>query len=260
MRRVVGISRSLLMYYGPLWRRRRLTAFYRQFLQPGDLAFDVGAHVGNRVGVFRRIGARVVAVEPQPDLVAVLRTLYGRDPAVVLEPCGVAARAGTGTLRLSTRTPTVSSFAESWIRQVSADARFGRVHWDAEATVPLVTLDALVARHGEPAFCKIDVEGFELEALDGLSRPLAALSFEYIPVVAERAVSCVQRSLELGDYRFRRSRVETHRWSDPRWMDGPTMIERLRELSAAGDDRSGDVYALRADRLGAGGPLAAPQR
>ena len=64
--RAAGITRSVVTYYGPVWRRRRFKTFYEQFLGAGDLAFDIGAHVGNRVHVFRRIGARVVAIEPPP--------------------------------------------------------------------------------------------------------------------------------------------------------------------------------------------------
>ena len=44
-----------------------------QFVRPGDLVFDVGAHVGDRIAAFRRLGARVVAVEPQPALVRTLQ-------------------------------------------------------------------------------------------------------------------------------------------------------------------------------------------
>ena len=40
-----------------------------QFLQPGDLVFDVGAHVGNKTEIYRSYGARVVCVEPQPGCV-----------------------------------------------------------------------------------------------------------------------------------------------------------------------------------------------
>ena len=240
--RALGLGRSLAVYYGPFWRRGRLTRFYQQFLSPGDLAFDLGAHVGNRVRVFRRLGARVVAVEPQPHLVTVLRLLYGRDPGFRLEPCGIAATSWTGTLHLSSRTPTVSSFAGSWIDEVSTDPGFRRVRWDTALSVPMITLDELIERHGEPRFCKIDVEGFELEVLRGLSRPIPALSFEYLPIAAERAIACVQRLTTLGDYRFRRSRVETHRWWDQNWLDAPTMITMLR---APSDGRSGDVYAVR---------------
>jgi FkbM family methyltransferase len=245
--RAAGIVRSLVMYYGPVWRRRRMEAFYRQFLNPGDLAFDIGSHVGNRIRTFRRIGGRVVAVEPQPDFVALLRLLYGRDPGVTLEPCGIAAQSGQGELHLSTRTPTVSSFANSWITEVQADRRFRRLRWDTVVKVPVVTLDELIARHGEPQFCKIDVEGFELEVLTGLTRPIPALSFEYIPVSSARAIACVERTSALGDYRFRYSRVETHRWAVDTWLDSEAMIEVLRALPLL--DRSGDVYAVRSDRL-----------
>ena len=39
---------------------------YGRFVQPGDFVFDIGAHVGDRVASFQRLGARVVAAEPQP--------------------------------------------------------------------------------------------------------------------------------------------------------------------------------------------------
>jgi FkbM family methyltransferase len=247
--RAAGITRSLVTYYGPIWRRRRMEAFYRQFLQAGDLAFDIGAHVGNRVQVFRRIGARVVAVEPQPDFVALLRLIYGRDRGLVIEASGVAAVAGEGKLHLSTRTPTVSTFADSWMDDVQTDRRFQRVRWDTVINVPLVSLDELIARYGEPQFCKIDVEGFEHEVLSGLSQPLPALSFEYIPVAATRAIACIERTRALGDYRYRHSRVETHRWADHSWLDPQAMIDILAGLPTG--DRSGDVYAVRTDRLNA---------
>jgi FkbM family methyltransferase len=247
--RAAGITRSLITYYGPVWRRRRMEAFYRQFLRGGDLAFDIGAHVGNRVRVFRRIGARVIAVEPQPDFVAVLRLLYRHDSGVFIDASGVAAEPGQGKLHLSTRTPTVSTFADSWREDVQTDRRFQRIRWDTAISVPLVSLDELIARHGEPQFCKIDVEGFEHEVLSGLSQSLAALSFEYIPVAVARAIACVERISTLGDYRYRHSRVETHSWASPGWLEPQAMIELLASLPT--DDRSGDVYAVRSDRLSA---------
>ncbi|HKX15666.1 MAG TPA: FkbM family methyltransferase [Propionibacteriaceae bacterium] len=245
--RAAGIARSLITYYGPVWRHRRIEAFYRQFLRAGDLAFDIGAHVGNRVAVFRRIGAHVVAVEPQPDFVAVLRVLYGRDPDVTIRGCGVAAESGQANLHLSTRTPTVSTFADSWMNDVRADRRFQRIRWDTMISVPIVTLDELITQHGEPQFCKIDVEGFEQEVLSGLSQPIPTLSFEYIPVAVGRAITCVERISTLGHYRYRHSRVETHRWAGPNRLERDAMIKILRALPA--NDRSGDVYAVRSDQL-----------
>jgi FkbM family methyltransferase len=219
-----------------------MVAFYAQFLSAGDLAFDVGSHVGNRVRAFRRLGARVVAIEPQPDLVAVLRRLYGKDPQVVVEASAVGAQPGTATLRVATRTPTVSTVAPSWIDDVRRDPRFGSVRWDQELTVPLTTLEELIGRYGEPRFCKIDVEGSELAVLRGLTRPLEALSFEYLPVVADRAVACVRRLTELGDYRFSYSPLETLRWANDGWLDADGIVAALHSLPPSAPP--GDVYAV----------------
>ncbi len=68
-----------------------MDALYRRFVRPDDLVFDIGAHVGDRVAAFRRLGARVVALEPQPGPMRALRLLHGRDPGVVL----MAAAAGS---------------------------------------------------------------------------------------------------------------------------------------------------------------------
>src|SRR5688572_28540682 len=59
---------------------QQMLEFYRQFLAPGELCFDVGANVGNRVKIFLKPGARVVAVEPQRECVRTLRAAFGRDP------------------------------------------------------------------------------------------------------------------------------------------------------------------------------------
>ena len=72
-----GVVRSLRIYYGDGPRAAAMDRLYSRFVRPGDLVFDIGAHVGDRVASFRRLGAQVVAVEPQPAMVKVLRLLYG---------------------------------------------------------------------------------------------------------------------------------------------------------------------------------------
>jgi FkbM family methyltransferase len=237
----LGIARSLAMYYGQPWKVRRRREFYREFIRPGSLCFDIGAHVGNRISSWLGLGARVIAFEPQPDLMQVLRFLYGKNPDVSLLECAVGARRGRLQLQISSATPTVSSLSSEWIADVQRDPRFAILRWDRSVEVAVETLDDLIARHGAPDFCKIDVEGFELEVLTGLSRPLKAFSFEYIPVAIERTVDCVKRLSELGSYEFRASPVETMRWAHPAWLDRDAMERWLRSLPLQGN--SGDVYA-----------------
>ncbi len=219
--------------------------FYRDFLGPGDLAFDIGAHVGSRVRAWRRLGARVVAVEPQPDLLRILRLFFGRDRSVTVMPVALGARAGTARLRVATATPTVSSMSPEWIRSVTTDHSFDRVRWDRAIDVSVTTLDDLIAEHGEPRFCKIDVEGFEVDVLAGLSRPLRALSFEYLPQAHDAALLALERVERLGPtsraYEYNYSPTESMWLASERWLDADELVHLLDRFRPLG--RSGDVYA-----------------
>lgn len=243
--RIWGIARSLAIYHGVPGRHRRMMRFYRQFLGPGDVGFDIGAHVGSRVRVWRRLGARVVAVEPQPDCLRVLRWFFGRDRGVTIVPGAVGARTGRARLQLSSATPTVSSMSRDWIASVTADPGFARVRWDRSVEVQVATLDELVAVHGAPAFCKIDVEGFEVEVLAGLTRPVRALSFEYLPSAHDAVLAALdlveQLGASAGGYRYNYSPVETMQLACDHWVDAAGLVQLLDRLRPLG--RSGDVYA-----------------
>jgi FkbM family methyltransferase len=243
--RARGIARSLAMYHGVPGRHRRMVRFYREFLGPGDVAFDIGAHVGSRERAWRKLGVRVIAVEPQPDCLRVLRLFFGRDRDVVIVPKALGARPGRAQLGLSTATPTVSSMSRDWIDSVATDRSFARVRWDRAIEVEVTTLDELIATHGEPAFCKIDVEGFEADVLAGLTRPVRGLSFEYLPPAHDAALTVLDMVERLGatagGYRYNYSPIETMRFASDRWLEPTELVQLLERFRPLG--RSGDVYA-----------------
>lgn len=236
-----GLFRSLVVYYGLPWRLWQMARLHQPFVPPGGLCFDLGAHVGSRVAAWRLLNARVVALEPQPYLVKWLRWCYGRSPHITILPQAVGNRAGQATLLVSRRTPTVTSLSRAWVQRVQQVDSFADVAWDTEVTVPVTTLDALIAEYGRPHFCKIDVEGYELEVLQGLSQPLPALSFEYTPATFDLTAACLDRLAQLGDYDFNWTVAERPHFCNRDWVTAVSFLDQLRTLTP--DQPSGDVYA-----------------
>jgi FkbM family methyltransferase len=239
--RAAGIARSLAIYHGIPLRQRRLRRLYRHFVERGDLAFDIGAHAGNRARALAALGCRVVAVEPQPDFVKLLRALFARGADLVVVNAAVGQAAGRTQLSISERTPTVTTVADAWREARADEPDFERVRWTRTIDVEMTTLDLLIARFGVPRFVKIDVEGSELAVLSGLTDPVAGLSFEYLPRALDQVRACVDRLATLGDYRFNYSPGESYELAEDDWITGRELVEALSVPDRL--RRSGDVYA-----------------
>lgn len=244
LRTARGVIRSLRIYYGRRHNRAAMDLLYAQFVRPSDLVFDVGSHVGDRIAAFRRLGARVVACEPQPALVKTLRLIYGRDPSVTIEPVAVGASFGEIELKINVDNPTVSTVSRDFVKASEGAPGWEGQNWSKSVTVPMTTLDALVARHGMPVFMKIDVEGFEAEALAGLTQPVSALSFEFTTIQRDVALACLTRCQALGYSRYNAALGESQTLVHGEWQSADEIGRWLGDLPMSAN--SGDVYARRA--------------
>lgn len=246
---LVGVYRRL---FGPFRLRRaarsfwnwsledqRRFEFYRQFLSPGSLVIDVGANLGNRTKIFWKLGASVVAVEPQPVCAEFLRSVFAHKPRFTLVEAALGAEPGRAEMMISSAL-TISSLSPEWVKAVRDSGRFRDTEWDRTATVAVETLDGVIARCGPPAFIKIDVEGFEDQVLAGLSQRVSALSIEFTPEFEQGTRRCIEYLTRLGEVRFQFSRGESMQFSLDEWVDQTALLRFLADVPA---DTFGDIYA-----------------
>lgn len=233
-----GFLRSLVVYSNPR-AKRAWRAFYSHLLSPGELVFDIGAHVGSRARVLRLAGAQVVALEPQAPFAAFLRASLPSD--IVFIEAAVGGSETVAQMSVSSRHPTVSSLRADFVSGAATAPGFEHVRWDSTQSVRVVTLDGLIREHGEPRYIKIDVEGFELEVLSGLSKPVHMLSVEFLPGFPHLTLAVLDRLAELGDYRFNPVLGEKARFLWPDWRDAPSVREWLVTLPP--ESTSGDLFA-----------------
>jgi len=160
---------------------------------------------------------------------------------VTLVPALIGARPGVARLWLNRRNPTISTASPAFIAATDGAAGWEGEVWDTELDRPMTTLDGLAIAHGRPDFIKIDVEGFESEALAGLSFAPSALSFEFTTIQRDVAQACLARLTALGYRAFNACPGEGMVFAHLEPITADAMVGWIKALPHAAN--SGDVYA-----------------
>lgn len=216
-------------------------AFYQTFVAPSDLVFDVGANMGNRSKIFRAIGAKVVAFEPQGYCAEFLRAAFAGDEGFTLEQTALSDSEGESTMHLS-RAHVLSTLDNDWMERMNQGGRFAN-QWSSTEKVRVTTLDKAIAKYGLPGFIKIDVEGHEYNVVHGLSHPVNHLSLEFASESLDKICLCIDHLSALATYEYRLSLGETMRYEGDTWLSRQEIQALMTEEKGKDPLVWGDIYA-----------------
>lgn len=176
--------------------------FYKRTLKgfrKGDIFFDVGANQGQKTDIFLRLGAKVVAVEPDEYNQKILKQNFLMyrlvEKPVTIVGKAVSDRSGAETMWVDEPGSAKNTLNPKWVETLRTDSsRFGkRLEFEETQKVQTITLEDLVRDYGRPFYIKIDVEGYEPAVLRRLRRPVPYISFEVnLPEFKPEALECIE--------------------------------------------------------------------
>jgi FkbM family methyltransferase len=241
---MIGLSKLT----APIWERLRgpgaarqshlMRAFYSELLPKGALVFDIGANIGTMTAIFASLGAKVVAVEPNPDCAKHIERSTSRESVQVVQ-AAVGERTGSAELQVSDRKDKMSSLSSEWVQAITQGNRGYAGQWNRKLTVPLATLDSLIERFGMPSYIKIDVEGYEEQVLGGLSKCPALLSFEFNTTFLAPALRALDHNI-FRDASFNYTLVDPVKFELEEWVDRDEIKQNIQNLGSRSG--LGDIF------------------
>ncbi len=145
-----------------------------------QLVFDIGSNVGQMVKRFVNVGAKVVAVEPQSELVS----HENYEGVFAIRNVCVGDAVGETSFYKCEHHQS-SSCVGDWKLQHPTKK------W-TKTKIEITTLDTLIEEFGKPKYIKIDVEGYEDKVLSGLSQKIDLISFEIVKGHLDCAIKCFE--------------------------------------------------------------------
>jgi FkbM family methyltransferase len=181
--------------------RNKEVQFYKRILKKfrkGDLIFDIGANYGYKTDIFLRLGARVVAVEPDASNQDALKKKFLRyrlvKKPVIIVGKAVSERDGAEIMWVDGPGSPLNTLNRKWVETLRTESnRFGKIlEFEEQKKVETLTLEELIRSYGLPCYAKIDVEGHEVSVLTGVQSVIPVISFEVnLPEFKPEALQCI---------------------------------------------------------------------
>jgi FkbM family methyltransferase len=160
--------------------------------------YDIGANRGLYADAHIANYDRVIMVEANPSLCEFLAVKYQDNPKVTIVN-RIVSNDKDVLFYMCPKADTISTADHQWV----VDSRFTKdYYWEPVKNLPTISMDRLIEENGEPAFIKIDVEGYEYNVLLSLTKNHCPLSFEWSEEKVREMVDTVEYLFSLGYTKF----------------------------------------------------------
>jgi FkbM family methyltransferase len=209
-------------------------------IKKNDLIFDVGCNMGNKSQEFLKFDTKIVGFEPQPKCVNMLNNIFANNSSIIIEPIGLDFFKGKSFIYEATH-HTISSMSLDFINKVKEE-RFTDCNWGKKIEIQVDTLDNMILKYGTPNYIKIDVEGYELNVLKGLSSSIENISIEFTPELCQNSIDCINYIETInGNCKYNYGYCNNNYFKYENWVNKEEIISYLKSVKDYKFE-FGDIY------------------
>ncbi len=214
--------------------------FFSNFIKKGDLCYDIGANYGNKTRTYLLLKSKVISVEPQKKCALYLKQAFYKYKNVRIIRKAIGSKVGKADIFISDNGTEFSRLSKKFINTFGNENNQTGFHYRKKEIVAVDTLDNLIDKFGVPKLCKIDVEGYELEVLKGLTKKIPFIVFEFHTDLYANTKKCIARILSIGPALFNYALLESHDLELVKWSDVSLLYKYLDPLVSS--STYGDIY------------------
>ena len=188
------------------------------------ILYDVGANEGKYTDTNINKFNKCILVEANEALAEKLRQKYKTNAAIHIVEA-IASNKESETFYIS-NAHTISTSDMEWIKQ----SRFSNNYtWRPVEGIKTVSLDTLITTYGEPTLLKIDVEGYEYNVLQSLTKKVKLLCFEWAEEKKEEILLSLEYLRKQNYTRFHIQMEDKYDYvvNDSEWRDFRTIYDLM---------------------------------
>lgn len=216
---------------------KKQNQFYSTFISQNDLVFDIGACYGKKLASFLKINANVVVVEPQEKCMNFLKRTFSNSNVIFVQKA-LGERECLANF-YEGEDHSLSTMSKGWMTYINRNFANTNHKWNSPYKVQVTTLDKLIKKYGIPSYIKIDVEGFELQVLKGLSHSINMISIEFIRENIHRTIECINYLNKVAPRLYNLSVGEEHKFKFNTWKKHSEIMDYF---ASAEIPTQGDIY------------------